>query len=371
MKRIMILIISIGIYSSLFAQEAEVDKIIEMYEAGDYKTIIDKYVSSELDYTADMLYYIGLAYMGTEDDENCIKYMDLAIEKDPTLIGPYYTKATSLLFLGKYREAVPLYEKCITMDTIPEKLAKSYDGLGFAYYYMKDLDSSLDAFKKSIEKNDTSPRAYSMLTNIYLDKNEEDKALAILYEGKSKVSQDEGGYSSILFNIALLEQLKGNNDVAEKVYKELLTLNPNDYHTYAKLIQIHYHNKEYEKAKPLKDKLYEAHSKKLLDGVIADMFCVDQFKFKDKLIQVFERYQSGKSSTIYDKLRFYIMNENGETEYRIQTEYSPIAAELGEAIYILCAWKNNSHLNYGIMFDDNSSYESIKDAVIKILEKDE
>lgn len=370
MKKLIILSIFFISFASLFCQEAETDKISKLYEAGEYEEVISKYASSELEYSADMLYYIGLSYMGMEDDENCVKYMDLAIEKDPTLIGPYYTKATSFLYLGKYSEAVPLYEKCISMDTIPEKLAKSYDGLGFAYYYMKDLDSSLKAFKKSIENDDSSLRAYSMLTNIYMDKNEDDEALAVLYEGREKVSKDEEGYSSLLFNIALLEQLKGNNDVAKKVYEELLVLNPNDYHTYAKLIQIHYHNKEYDKAKPLKEKLYEAHSKNSLDEQMSDMFCVDQFRFKDKLIQVFERYQSGKSARIYDKLRFYIVNENGDVEYRIQTEYSPIAAELGEATYILCAWKDSTHLNYGIGFNDDSSYESIKNAVIKILEEE-
>lgn len=355
---------------SLLGQESEADKISKMYDSGEYEEIISKYASSDLDYTADMLYHIGLSYMGIEDDKNCIRYMDMAIEKDPTLIGPYYTKATSLLYLGKYGEAVPLYEKCIGMDTVPEKQAKSYDGLGTAYYYMKDLDSSEKAFRKSIECDETSLRAYSMLTNIYMDKNEDDKALAILYESKEKVSKEEERYSSMVFNIALLEHLKGNEDVARKLYEEVLVLAPDDYHTYAKLIQIHYNNKEYDKAKPLKDKLYEAQANQLLPEQMSDMFCVDQFKLGDKLIQVFERYQSGSSSKIYDKLRFYIVNENGEVEYSIQTEYSPAAVSLGNGTYMLCAWKDDMHLNYGLIFKDDSSYESIKKAVIKILKKD-
>ncbi|WP_108822639.1 lipopolysaccharide assembly protein LapB [Dysgonomonas sp. Marseille-P4361] len=371
MKKTILLAIFLISMLSLWGQEYKADEISKMYDAGKYEELISKYASSELEYSADMLYYIGLSYMGIEDDENCIKYMDLAIEKDPTLIGPYYTKATSLLFLGKYSEAVPLYEKCIDMDTVSEKLAKSYNGLGAAYYYMKDLDASEVAFKKSVEYDEASLTAYSMLTNIYMDKNENDKALAILYEGKSKVSQDEEGYSSLLFNIALLEQLKGNNDVAKKIYEELLVLDPNDYHAYAKLIQIHYHNKDYDKAKPLKEKLYDAHSRKLLSEQMSDMFCIDQFKFNDKLIQVFERYQSGKSANIYDKLRFYIIDENGEIEYRIQTEYSPAAVSMGSGTYMLCAWKKDSHLNYGLIFNEDSSYGSIKDAVIKILEKEE
>ncbi len=39
-----------------------------------------------------------------------------------------------------------------------------------------------------------------------------------------------------------------------------------------------------------------------------------------------------------------------------------------EGKYMLCANKNEMHLNYGIIFDDDTSYETIKNTVIQALE---
>jgi len=306
-----------------------------------------------------------------EDDDNCIKFMDLSIAKDSLNPAPFYTKATSLLYLNKLEDAIPVYQKAIDLETDSLKLAQSYGGMGYAYYFLKKYDEAIIAYQKAINYDKSMPVPYVMIAQLYSSLNQPDDALASYYKGRENASADTYEYITILFNIGLMEQLKGEYKKSEEAFSELIELKPDDYHSYAKLIQIHYHNKEYDKAKPLKEVLYEAHKNKLLDENLSDMFCIDQFKVNNKPIQAFERYEEGDKSTIYNKILFYIIGDDGEIEWRIQTEYSPAAVAFGEGKYMLCANKDGSHLNYGIVFDDSTSYETIKKAVVSILEKGE
>ncbi len=116
-------------------------------------------------------------------------------------------------------------------------------------------------------------------------------------------------------------------------------LDPKDFHSYAKLIQIYYHKKEYEKAKPYKNKLYEAYKKGELEDNLKDMFCFDQFKWKNKLIQAYERYEEG-SKDIYNKHLFYVVGQGNNIEFRIQTViFANFTVEQGESKYLLCRTK--------------------------------
>ena len=72
---------------------------------------------------------------------------------------------------------------------------------------------------------------------------------------------------------------------------------------------------------------------------------------------------------IFNKQLFYILNNAGDVEFTIQTEYSPISVEMGGAKYILCGSQGGTHFNYGIGFNDDMKYSNLKATVIKILEK--
>lgn len=144
-------------------------------------------------------------------------------------------------------------------------------------------------------------------------------------------------------------------------------MKPTDYHTYAKLIQIYYHQKDYEKAKPYREKLYAAQKKGLLEGSLASMFCYDQFKWNDKLIQAYERFEEG-SKRIYIKHLFYVVNKNNEIDYQIQTEYSPISIEQEGPKYVLCEERGKVHASHNFGFNDDFKYEDLKKSVIDILE---
>lgn len=350
---------------TIFAQDKVTTELKTLSDNKQFDKIIEQYTSNFNDYSAKSLYYIGLAYYIKEDDNNCIKFMNLSINKDPKDPASFYIKASTLNYMQKYDDAIKNFQSAINLKSDD---AEFYSGLGDSYYNLEKLDLALEAYKKATEQKDCPDRPYSFVAQIYSDQKNNDKALEAFYIAKSKNDKKSNSYINALFNIGLLESLKGNYEKAEPAFVELLQLDPTDYHSYAKLIQIYYHKKEYDKAKPYKDKLYDAHKNGLLKDNLKDMFCYDQFKWDNKLIQAYERYEES-SKDIYNKHLFYVVNQDDKIEYRIQTEYSPISVEQGGAKYLLCRTKGDTHSTYNIGFDDNFKYDDLKKSVIDILEE--
>ncbi|MFH6966596.1 tetratricopeptide repeat protein [Flavobacterium sp. FlaQc-28] len=364
-KKNLALLILIISNLTTFAQDQITRELKTLNDNNEFDKIIEQHASKSLDYSAKSLYYIGLAYYMKEDDSNCIKFMNLSIDKDSKDPASFYIKASTLNYMQKYDEAVKNFQSAINLKSDD---AEFYSGLGDSYYNLKKLDLALEAYKKATEQKNCPARPYSFVAQIYSDQKNNDKALEAFYIAKSKIDTKSNSYINALFNIGLLESLKGNYDKAEPAFVELLQLDPTDYHTYAKLIQIYYNRKEYDKAKPYKDKLYEAHKKNQLKDNLKDMFCYDQFKWNDKLIQAFERYQED-SKDVYNKHLFYIINQDDKIEYRIQTEYSPISVERDGTKYLLCRTKGDTHSTFNIGFNENFKYDDLKKSVIEVLEE--
>lgn len=349
-----------------FSQDKITDELKTLLDNKQYDKIIVLHASSSKEYSAKSLYYIGLAYYMKEDDNNSIKFMDSSINKDTRDPAPHFTKASILNYMEKYNEAIKCFQTAINIK--PDD-AEFYSGLGDSYYQLEKYDLALENYKKATEQNKCPDRPYSMIAQIYSNKNENDKALEAFYAAKLKISKKSNSYVNALFNIGLLESLKGNYDKAEPAFVELLQLDPTDYHSYAKLIQIYYHRKEYNKATPYKDKLYEAHKNGLLKDNLKDMFCFDQFKWSNYLIQAFERYENENKGKIYNKHIFYVIDSSDKIVLRVQTEFSPISVELGGPKYLLCANKGSTHHNPGIGFNDDLKYDNLKAEAVKLFER--
>lgn len=365
MKKILSIVVLTVYCLSAYSQDNVTIELKKLSDNNEFKTIIEKHASKSKDYSAKSIYYIGLAYYMTEDDENCIKFMDISIDKNPNDHAPYFIKASTLNYMGKYKEAIKCFKSAIVIKNDDARL---YSGLGDSYTQLEKYDLALEAYINATKLENCIDRPYSMIAQIYSEQNKNDKALEAFHIARDKISKTSSSYINVLYNIGLLEYLKGNYEEAEPAFVELLQLDSNDFHTYAKLIQIYYAKEEYEKAKPYRDKLYNASEKGMLKGNMEDMFCFDQFKWDDKLIQGFERYEEGPKSEIFNKHLFYVKDEDGEIEYRIQTEYSPISVELGEAKYILCMTKGSTHSTFSIGFNDDFDYAQLKKAVIDVLE---
>ncbi|TCN67604.1 tetratricopeptide repeat protein [Acetobacteroides hydrogenigenes] len=366
MNKIITIIILVIFKLTVFAQDKITDELKTLSDSKQFDKIIEQYASNAKEYSAKALYYIGQAYYMKEDDNNCIKFMDLSITKDSTDPAPYYIKASTLNYMRKYNDAIKCFQIAIKLK--PND-AEFYSGLGDSYYQLENYDLAVESYKKATEQKNCQERPFSMIAQIYYDTKQNEKALDAFYIAKSKIDNESDLYINALFNIGLLESLKGNYDKAEPAFIELIQLDSTDYHSYAKLIQVYYHRKEYDKAKLYKDKLYKAHDKGELKDNMKDMFCFDQFKWDNFLIQVFERYENVNKGKIYNKHLFYVINNAGDIILRVQTEFSPISIELGGPKYLLCANKGDTHYNSGIGFSDDLKYDDLKSAAIKLFEK--
>lgn len=364
MKKLKLILLLILSNYTFFAQDKFLPELKSLTEKQDYKKIIDEYSSKKNDYSAESLYYIGQAFYMLEDDNNCVKFMNLSITENPKDSKPYFILGSTQNYMKKYEDAIKSFESAIKINP---KDSKFYSGLGDSYYNLNKNELALNSYINATKQTNASDREFSMVAQIYSELKNDAKALEAFYVAKSKISKESNSYINALFNIGILEVKKENYENAENAFLELIKLSPNDFHSYAKLIQIYYHKKEYEKAKPYKSKLYIEYKNGNLKDNLKDMFCFDQFKWNNKLIQAYERYQE-TSEDIFKKHIFYVVNEKDEIDYRIQTEFSPISVEQGYEKYVLCATKGNEHFTYGIGFNDNLKYEDLKKSVIQILE---
>lgn len=357
----------LSLYSlAVTAQDKTANELKSLLDNDQFDKIISQYTSDYKEYSAKSLYYIGQAYYMKEDDANCLKFLDLSINKDDKDPSPIYIKASTLNYMGKYDEAVKWFKKAISLKADD---AEFYSGLGDSYYQITDYNAALDSYKKATEQNACPNRPYLMIGQIYSAQKQNDKALEAFYTAKSKISKESPSYLSALFNIGLFESLLGNYEKAEPAFTELIQIDPADYHSYAKLIQVYYHKKEYEKAKPYKDKLHEAYAKGVIKDNVKDMFCFDQFKWNGYSVQVFERYENKNTGNIYNKHIFYFFDDSDKLVLRVQTEFSPISVELGGPKYLLCATKTGARYNPGIGFNDDLNYDDLKTQALKVFDK--
>lgn len=363
MKSIFIILLT-TISSLGIAQDDIVQKLKGLYDSKKYDELIKSHASKTNKYPAKAIYYVAMAYYMKENDKECIKYMDMSIDKDPNDPDTYYIKGMTYNYMGQFDNAIKSFNKAIELH---DQSGDYYSGLGDSYFNLEQLDKALESYQKATEKENAPDRPFSMIPQIYNSLNQNDKALEAFYLAKEKISKETDSNINVLYNIGLFESLAENYDKAKAAYEELLILAPNDYHTYAKLIQVYYGLKQYDKAAPYKKKLYDAYDKGLLKDNLKDMFCFNQFKWNDKLIQVFEKFAEPVGKLYYKHI-FYVKNADNKIEYTIQTENSVISVELGGPKYILGMDKGDTHSTFTIGFNDDLNYDDLKSAVIEIME---
>lgn len=365
MKNILIIFLLFISCPNVFAQDELTKELKSLIDQKQFDKIISEHASKTDNYSAKALYYVGLAYYMKEDDQNCIRFMDMSIRKDANDPEAHFIKASTLNYMKKYDEAVKYFHVAITLR--PND-CEYYTGLGDAYYNLGKRDDALTAYLIATRQTPQCERPFIMVPQLYSELNQKDSALKYYYIARSGLTKESPSYPNVLFNIGVIELGYEHYREAEMAFIEMVQIMPEDYHSYAKLVQVYYGTKQYASAKQYKDELYSAYQKGLLTGNLKDMYCFDQFSWKDKQIQAFERFQEGPSTDIYMKHLFYVVDKHDNIAFRIQTEYSPVSVENGGAKYLLCMTKGNKHYTYHIGFNDNFEYDDLKKSVIDVLE---
>ncbi|MBO7673049.1 tetratricopeptide repeat protein [bacterium] len=221
------------LYSNIVYNEQSGETINELLNAG----LDDDYTN----------YLMAFAYFQNKDYKNAQIYIDKAVDINPDNIRNQILKVEILAENGQEREALKLIKKLsskqiysvIFTDKIRSsekyvqyKLAKNSNQknyyLGYYYYYEKAFEKAIRTIT-GISKKDKNTIA--LLSRIYYDTNEYDKALGFAHKAK---------------NVALANEVIGdyfyrkeNYVSAEKAYRRAAALDKKNYGYSEKLAQTY------------------------------------------------------------------------------------------------------------------------------------
>jgi tetratricopeptide (TPR) repeat protein len=141
--------------------------------------------------------------------------------------------ANVLLEIGRYDEAIPLYEQ---LNKATPDWSCPWRHKGAAYYKLKNYAEAEKALLKAIETRKEHYDAYIWLAEVYRDTNQYEKGIKTLEEGLSYYGKDiedpEKEYSSVDVAFLHLDLLKKAGKSGTEEYKHVLDharkLAPND-----------------------------------------------------------------------------------------------------------------------------------------------
>ncbi len=368
MKFILTIIVAILSFSISYGQSELSDNFKELYRQKKYDEII-KYKNKNKKveaYSAKAYYYVAMSYYMKNQDDDAIKYFDIAINKGPVDHDMFFYKGMALYYKGKYQESLPNFSKAIEM--LPDE-PDFYGGKGEAFYALNQKDSALNYFSKAIILPKCETRIFLLAGELYQEKNDIKNALVTYESALSTIDKTSLDYHTTLYNVGLVNQLSGNLVRAKEMFEQSLLIEPNDFRCMSKLVQTLYSLDQIEKAKPYKEKLYKGYKNNTLPEEMKEMFCFDQFVWNGKRIMVFENFNEPEK-IMYAKHHFFVLDDKGDIEYRIDSE-SSIAIRMAkdDAKYVICLVKDNAHYTYWqYLFNDTYEYKNLKSAVIDILE---
>lgn len=336
-----------------------------LFDQEKYDQIINYQPKDKQQLTASDLFYKGKAFYMMSEDVQANQYFDQAIEKGPVFGSMYFHKGMILLYANKFNESLSLFDKAISLSPTESDF---YAGKAEAFSALKKTDSAQVYFEKATQHPSCKPRAFVMLGQIYQGQNKNEQASAYYQNALSQLSEDDEMYQNSSFNLGLTQQLTGKIDDARKTFEKHIALYPTDFHALAKMIQVYYALEKFEKAAPLKKKLYAAHQAKQLSADMEKQFCFDQFVWNGKRIMAFEEFDE-PDDFMFAKHHFYVMTDNNETDYQIDSESSAaIRMSNSKNKYVLCLVKKQTHHTYWqYVFRDDYQYPDLKTAVLNIL----
>lgn len=113
-------------------------KAYELQRAGEYRQAIELYTRSiELFPTAEAYTFRGWTYSFLHDYDHAIEECLQAIQVDPEFGNPYNDIGAYLIEQGKWREAIPWFEKAIAANRY-EARAYPHFNLGRVYEHLRE-----------------------------------------------------------------------------------------------------------------------------------------------------------------------------------------------------------------------------------------
>lgn len=362
--RLLLIFLLIFTLSNLNAQTVE-----ELYSSRNYKELI-KFEDKTENLDKNQLYYIGYAFFQLENDTKAIEMYDKAIEKGLDDDNIYLYKGLSLRYDKQYDKAIKSFE--IAIERNP-KGQKNYTELANTYYYQEQYESALEYFYKARELEYELGDPYFKLPYIYHQQNKFKKALEEYKVSAKLINKLDPKYIEIIKNIGQLEYLVTKNyENSIKAYTEMVSLLPNDYDLYPKLIKAYYANENYIKG----DSIFNIMKMQYEKGNLSDEYkkyknvAIDEFEWNGQKV-ITHKYFEEPKETLDLMYKIYLLSKDGKSiERTLMTEKTIQIGENG-AKHLLCEReKSGVHHTYSYGWStDNIDYPSLKKSISLVLDE--
>jgi tetratricopeptide (TPR) repeat protein len=226
-------------------------------------------------------------------------------------------------------------------------------------------------------KPQTAPSAEAVAEKAFNDGNDlmeqrkYKEALARYQEALAKTPDSPG----LLFNGGLAAYMSKDFAIAEKLWKSLTELDPDDWQARAKLVQAYQALGDLKARDEQRRKLLDLRkSGKSEDLNKLDFYCREQFEAAGKMVMVFEHFElKGERALRYV---FSVLDESGEGQafrislgsYDLTNAVAAGRLKKGERLFHLDGYYKWGHATYGF-FTPEPSYDEIRKRVIGILEE--
>ncbi len=364
MKTISILLtISICCSFLLNAQtNKDTEKIKNLFDKNKFEKVLKYKSNKEHVLDARALFYKGLSAYQLSNDKKANKYFGMSVAKDSTSCNSYFYKGLTEYYLEKYSDAITSIDNAIKiMDSIPD----FYSMKGETYLAKNNVDSAIQYFKKATQFIDCNKYTYVSLANAFQQMELYDSAI-FYYDYVLRILEpDDNAYKNCSYNKGLVYLLMDQHQKSIDVFKKHLELFPNDYFAIVKCIQSIVAQGESDEHLDYIKKLYEAKENRKLPKEISEMFCFEQFVWKDYRIMGFELYEEDESPIMLCKHK-YLASIDGDTiSFKIQSERDSVST--GQ-LYRLKLLKNDSLFVYpSFEYPDKNCYKELTSSVMEIL----
>lgn len=310
------------------------------------------------------LYRIGRAYYHEDDTTNARLFFDRALAKNPRYQNAWYFRGILNYYAGADLAALSDMAKAIAIDSSD---ADFFSMQGKIYQNMGKWDEAIASFRQAIQRKDVRPDTWMLIGESYSEQKKYAQAAAAYSDALPHVGADPDMKARCLYNLGTMEYLSENWDKAEKAFAEMLVTDAEDYQVVAKMVQVHYAQGKYKKAKPFKKTLYDAWKAEKLPKHMAEDFCFDQFEWNGKRVMAFEEFD--EEGDLFYKHVFYVLDpKTDKIEFQVQTESSFAVAMTGKK-YTLGMTKGKTHYTFmHLLFEDDPDYQDVKKAVLRIFD---
>ena len=152
------------------------------------------------------------------DWEGAAADYERAYKLDPENSAVIHRKASLLRTLGKYEEAILLFQKLIKIDPVN---TRAFSSLGITYLNARHFEEAQKQFHYLLELSPDYQFAHAALSTIYLFQGKPDSALIQI-----RMEPDSGWNAAYR---SLIEYELGNKQLAEKEFQELIATGGHDW----------------------------------------------------------------------------------------------------------------------------------------------